>query len=172
MLSRRTVGLGVAATGLAGFGAVPARRAAAQPATLLDIVRTSPRMSRVNALVEAAALRETLAAPGRFTLFVPHDPYFEILTAPPMDQLMRDRDRLRRLLMGHIATEAIRVELGSRSGHNGGEEVVLVPTLAGGSLRVTRLSMLPRVERRIVVVPNIIAGNGVVHCIDGLIGGW
>jgi uncharacterized surface protein with fasciclin (FAS1) repeats len=175
MVARRNLGLAASAVVLAGVGGTLVRpAAAAQPATLLEVLKVSRDLSKFAALVKEAGLEGELAKPGSFGLFAPHDPYFNSLNAPTMAALTGNKERLRRLVANHVTTRAVTVfPGGTTAGTEAGGDVTLLQTLAGTSVALWNgAAGLPRIEGRVIWVANLTTGNGVAHCIDGLIGGW
>jgi uncharacterized surface protein with fasciclin (FAS1) repeats len=141
--------------------------------TLLDVVNVSRDLSRFGALVKAAGIEGELTKPGQFGLFAPHNPYFDSLNAPTMEALTRDVPRLRRVLLRHITTKPVSVYPGGRGGMEGGGDLELLATVGGDTVAVWNgAGGAPRIEGRLIYVANVRASNGIVHCIDGLIGGW
>jgi uncharacterized surface protein with fasciclin (FAS1) repeats len=173
MVTKRMLGIAAASAALAAAGATPARAQRMPFATLLDAVTASRDLSRFVALVKAAGIEDQLTRPGQFSLFAPHDPYFDSLSAPSMAELTANTERLRRVLLTHVATRSVMVVPGGAGGGESGADITLLQTLSGRSIAVWNGGgAVPRVEGRKIWVANLWTGNGIAHCIDGFIGGW
>lgn len=173
MMTRRTLGIAAAAVTLAGAGTTPAWAQRMPFATLLDAVAASRDLSRFAALVKAAGIEDQLTRAGQFSLFAPHDPYFDSLNAPTMAELTSNTERLRRVLLTHVATRPVMVVPGGSGGGESAADITLLQTLSGYSIAVWNGGgAVPRVEGRKIWVANLWTGNGIAHCIDGFIGGW
>jgi len=173
MVSRRTLGLAASAVALASAGSLAAQPAAAQTGsrsmTLLEVLAASRDLTVFAGLVKAAELEGELGKPGRFGFFVPHDPWFGSFEAPSRQELTADRERLRRLVLNHITTEAPIVYPGGTGGMASHETIVL-STLSGRSVSLWNgVAGVPRIEGRLIYVANVPASNGIAHCIHGLI---
>lgn len=173
MMTRRTLGIVASAATLATAGATPARAQRMPFANLLDAVSASRDLSRFVALVKAAGIEDQLTRAGQFSVFAPHDPYFDSLNAPTMAELTSNTERLRRVLLTHIATRSVMVVPGGTGGGETSPDLTLLQTLSGRSIALWNGGgAVPRVEGRTIWVANLWTGNGIAHCIDGFIGGW
>lgn len=173
MMTRRTLGIAASALTLAATGATPVRAQRRSFATLLDAVAASRDLSRFAALVKAAGIEDQLTRAGDFSLFAPHDPYFDSLNAPTMAALTSNTERLRHVLLTHVATRSVMVVPGGVGGGESGPDLMLLQTLSGRSISVWNGGgAVPHVEGRKIWVANLWTGNGIAHCIDGFVGGW
>ena len=173
MMTRRTLGVAASAVTLAAAGATPARAQRMPFSTLLDAVTASRDLSRFAALVKAAGIEDQLTRAGQFSLFAPHDPYFDSLNAPTMAALTSNTERLRRVLLTHVATRPVMVVPGGIGGGETSPDLTLLQTLSGRSIALWNGGgAVPHVEGRKIWVANLWTGNGIAHCIDGFVGGW
>ncbi|KAF0302677.1 Transforming growth factor-beta-induced protein ig-h3 [Amphibalanus amphitrite] len=164
------------------------------PADLVRTLSRDPR-GRFSVLIEAvklAGLQEVLAdtkgrpkvplrgrwcpwqtsgAPGRsvvplaavpLTLLAPTNVAFTQLPAEQLRRLLRDRRRLRQLLLGHVLVGSV-----YSAGLQPFQEL---ETLAGSTVRVFSDTVSMKVDNALVIVPDVTAGNGVVHAIDAVLG--
>ncbi|XP_043188985.1 bromodomain-containing protein 4-like [Amphibalanus amphitrite] len=157
------------------------------PADLVRTLSRDPR-GRFSVLIEAvklAGLQELLAdtTAGPLTLLAPTNVAFTQLPAEQLRRLLRDRRRLRQLLLGHVLVGSV-----YSSGLQPFQEL---ETLAGSTVRVfsdtgeqwtsvfARVSLPSsighpavsmKVDNALVIVPDVTAGNGVVHAIDAVLG--
>jgi hypothetical protein len=159
---------------LAAAGAAPTRAQPRPFATLLDAVAASRGLSRFVAMAKAAGIEDRLTRAGQFSLFAPHDPQFDSLNAPTMAELTSNTERLRRVLLMHIATRSAMVVV--PDGIGGGEaspDLTLLQTRSGCSIAVWNGGgAVPHVEGRKSWAANLWTGNSIARCIDGIIGGW
>ena len=121
----------------------------------------------VAADAEGKKLPEDLAAEGPFTLFAPDDAAFTAFiteTGKSPEEILAD-DNLREILANHVvagkftAADVLAMEL-----------PVEVPALGGAMLKIDKTTdgdVL--VDGKKVIKPDIMASNGVIHGIDGVI---
>lgn len=111
-------------------------------------------------LAEQAGLAKRLKAPGRFTLFAPTDEAFAKLPAAKLEKLRRPAQG--ELLGAMVATHLVAGQ-------------VLTPRLAGRRIRGASVQGAElvingagpiKVNGAVVVRPDIMAANGVIHGID------
>jgi uncharacterized surface protein with fasciclin (FAS1) repeats len=106
---------------------------------LVDTSLATGKLGRFVTAVRAAGLEEELRGAGPFTLLAPTDDAFDRL--PDGDALLRDRERLLRVLRRHVRPGLLRPDDG-------------------------RLDL----EGARVLAPDIEASNGVLHAIDAVLG--
>ena len=134
-------------------------------ASAADIVDTAVagKFKTLVAAVKAAGLVETLKGPGPYTVFAPTDEAFAKLPAGTLEDLLKpeNKAKLQAILTYHVipgkVTAAEVVKLHSAKSVQGGE--IAIKTSNGG---VT-------VNHARVLKTDIMADNGVVHVIDGVI---
>ena len=149
-------------------GASAATLAACAPmATGPDIVDVAMandgNFSTLVAAVQQAGLVETLQGPGPFTLFAPTNSAFGRLPAGTVDDLLlpENRDRLVEVLTYHVVPGAITSDqlVGQRQD---------VATVQGATVTVDGTHGV-RVNGARVVAADLMARNGVIHAIDGVL---
>lgn len=136
------------------------------PATIWDVVRTSPVHNTLEATVLLANLNGPLDAPGSLTLFAPTDAAFAAVDPATLAALLADPSGLlTQVLTYHVIPSAAL----STSLSNG----QVLPTLNGESLNVTiamgNVMVGNANGNATVTVADITASNGVVHVIDAVL---
>ncbi len=155
---------------MAAAGALSAVGACARdtgPGTIVDIAAGNPDFSTLVTAMRAAGLVDTLNGPGPFTVFAPTNAAFGALPAGTLDSLLQPENQaqLQSILTYHVVPGAITSDqiLGRR---------VTVETVQGGTLAVNgqvgKIGNV-RVNDANVIVPDIIASNGVIHAIDSVL---
>lgn len=157
--------IGALATGTAGA------------ADLIDTARELGGLDIFVAAVDAAGLTQTLRGPGPFTLFVPSDAAFARLGEPALAALLApaNANALAGILAYHIVPEAM-MSITFVTDPTGfyvwtGEPVEL-PTLDGRPVRVSTAGspqFTVRVNDIVMTRPDVIADNGVIHIINGVL---
>ena len=154
---RTIVALLAVAVAVAALG--PA--ASAQPRAEADIVATAAgagNFKTLTKLVTRAGLAPTLRQPGPYTVFAPTDAAFRKVPKRTLDTLMRDRAKLRAVLLYHVVpgkvTAAEVVKLRSAK------------TAGGKSVRIRTSGSRVFVNNARVTAADVMATNGVIHAID------
>ncbi|TAJ43851.1 fasciclin domain-containing protein [Methanofollis fontis] len=107
--------------------------------------------------VQAAGLAETLSSPGPFTVFAPNDAAFAKIPAQQMQDLLKDKKQLGRILTYHVvpgkymAADVMKMKTAQ--------------TVNGAELRIDTSDGV-RVNDARVIKPDIVCTNGVCHVID------
>ena len=130
---------------------------------MADLVETAVQAGMFNTLlkaVEATDLVDLLKSPGPFTLFAPVDAAFERMPEGALDQLLQDSPRLKKILTYHIVPGDVRSD--------NLIEIDEAPTIEG-SVLVVDTSNGYKVNQAIVLQPDILADNGVIHVIDSIV---
>jgi uncharacterized surface protein with fasciclin (FAS1) repeats len=154
-----TSALGFAASATTGL--LPA--AARTGSTIVDLAVATPELSTLVTAVQAAGLVDALSAPGYKTVFAPTNAAFAALPAGVLDGLLADTDALTNVLTYHVSGSYYPAEalLGQRG---------RVPTLQGGFIRVNATGGAVHLNGNTrVITPDVMASNGVVHIIDGVL---
>jgi uncharacterized surface protein with fasciclin (FAS1) repeats len=113
-------------------------------------------------LARDAGLEDILSKGGPYTVFAPTDIAFESLPEGTLDDLRNDKERLNRVLTCYVI-----------NGEYMASDLKNVDTL--DSLETEKLSVNTTTEGQImvgnaiIIEPDIVAGNGVVHGIDKLV---
>lgn len=109
------------------------------------------------ALTEAG-LVDALQADGPFTVFAPTDRAFEQLPAGTLENLLKDKEALKEILLYHVV-----------SGEVSSKQVVNLDkatTLAGTDLRISVNNGRVMINSAKVTTADVAASNGVIHIID------
>lgn len=110
-------------------------------------------------LLRDAGLEDTLNNGGPYTVFAPTDMAFDGLPEGMLDNLRNDQEKLNRMLTYHVVNGKYRVEALKNMNN--------LTSLETGELTVsTTTNGLIMVESAIVIDPDIIASNGVIHGTD------
>jgi len=112
--------------------------------------------------VKAAGLVETLKGEGPFTVFAPTDAAFAALPAGAVDGLLKDVPQLKAVLTYHVVAGRVLstdLPVGSHPVVTVEGRKLTIVKAADGSVTVNGAK---------VVMADVIAGNGVIHVIDGV----
>lgn len=141
-------------------------------AATADIVDTAVAAGDFNTLATAlteAGLVETLKGPGPFTVFAPTDEAFAALPEGTLDELLADPSgQLTQVLTYHVvAGEVLAADVVELDGQS-------VETLQGGSLTIEVVDggvvLVDETGARVnVTATDVMASNGVIHVIDGVL---
>jgi uncharacterized surface protein with fasciclin (FAS1) repeats len=138
------------------------------PATVVDVAASDENFSTLVTAVQAAGLADTLSGAGPFTVFAPINDAFAALPQGTVDALLQpdSRDQLTSVLTYHVvAARALSDDL---------TDGMTVTTVQGQALTVnmtgTAVTLTDASGNTVSVLqPDIEAGNGVVHVIDGVL---
>lgn len=130
---------------------------------MADIVETAVSADMFNTLikaVEAAGLVDLLKGEGPYTVFAPVDTAFERMPEGALDKLLQDIPRLKKILAYHVVSGDVRSD--------NLLEIDEAPTVEG-SVLVIDSSKGYKVNQAIVLNPDMLADNGVIHAIDSVL---
>jgi uncharacterized surface protein with fasciclin (FAS1) repeats len=130
---------------------------------MADLVETAVQAGSFNTLVkavEAADLVDFLKSPGPYTVFAPVDEAFARLPEGALDALLQDIPKLKKILTYHVVFGDVRTD--------NLLEIEEAPTVEG-SIIVIDTSQGYKVNQAIVLQPDILADNGVIHVIDSIL---
>ncbi len=130
---------------------------------MADLVETAVQAGSFNTLVkavEAADLVDFLKSPGPYTVFAPVDEAFARLPEGALDALLQDIPKLKKILTYHVVFGDVRTD--------NLLEIEEAPTVEG-SIIVVDTSQGYKVNQAIVLQPDILADNGVIHVIDSIL---
>ncbi|HEY9744071.1 MAG TPA: fasciclin domain-containing protein [Coleofasciculaceae cyanobacterium] len=130
---------------------------------MADLVETAVQAGSFNTLVkavEAADLVDFLKSPGPYTVFAPVDEAFARLPGGALDALLQDIPKLKKILTYHVVFGDVRTD--------NLLEIEEAPTVEG-SIIVVDTSHGYKVNQAIVLQPDILADNGVIHVIDSIL---
>mgnify|MGYP002717501374 CR=1 FL=1 len=141
------------------------------PATVVDIIVNSDDHATLESAVVAAGMAETLSGEGPFTIFAPTDEAFAALPDGALDAALAEesKDTLKAILGCHaLASKAMAADVIALVEQGGGSAEVttvgncrLTLTVADGTVRIN--------DAVTVTAADLVAGNGVVHVIDGVL---
>lgn len=136
---------------------------AATVAHAKDIVDTAVDAGSFNTLVkavQAAGLVETLKGPGPFTVFAPTDEAFAKLPAGTLENLLKDKEALAKVLTYHVVPGKVMA-----ADVKPGE----AKTVQGQSVKLSAEGGKVMVDGATVTAADVVASNGVIHVIDKVI---
>jgi uncharacterized surface protein with fasciclin (FAS1) repeats len=149
----------VTAVSVTGATSASAQQAGAtQDADIVDTAVAAGSFDTLAKLLQRARLVDTLKGEGPFTVFAPTDAAFSKVPKNKLNALLRNRRKLRRVLLYHVA-----------AGQLEAADVVQrwsIRTLNGRKVRVRVTDSNVFLNRARVVTPDVMASNGVIHVID------
>ncbi|MCH2048105.1 MAG: fasciclin domain-containing protein [Trichodesmium sp. ALOHA_ZT_67] len=130
-----------------------------------DIVSTAVEAGKFNTLaaaLKAADLVGVLQREGPFTVFAPIDEAFAALPPGLVEDLLRpeNKDKLIQILTYHVVPGKVK---------SGDLESGKVKTVEGDDIDVKVSNAGVKVDDANVIIPDILASNGVIHVIDSVI---
>jgi uncharacterized surface protein with fasciclin (FAS1) repeats len=130
---------------------------------MADIVETAINAGSFNTLthaLEAAGLVDALKGEGPFTVFAPVDEAFTRLPEGTLDSLLQDPGKLKKILAYHVLFGDVRSD--------NLLELEEAETMEGSSVQIDT-SHGYKVNQAIIVQPDILTDNGVIHVIDSIL---
>jgi uncharacterized surface protein with fasciclin (FAS1) repeats len=128
-----------------------------------NIVETAIANGNFKTLVTAvkeAELVETLSGPGPFTVFAPTDQAFAKLPPGTVEELLRDKAKLKSILTYHVvAGKHMAADV---------SKLHSLKTVQGQELKIQNESGVT-VDEAAVVRADIVTDNGVIHVIDSVV---
>lgn len=130
---------------------------------MANIVQTAVKAGSFQSLVkvvQAAGLADVLSGRGPYTVFAPNDVAFAKLPSGTVDNLLKDKSKLREVLTYHIV-----------QGRHMAADVAQkqsLKTVQGQSITVSAKGGV-KIDGAMVVQADIEADNGVIHVIDSVI---
>ena len=149
-----------------------------QPAgTIADVVITSakasaPEFTTLLAAVQAAdpAILAALTGNGPYTVFAPTDAAFNTALASlkmTAADLLNDKAMLTKILSYHVVPGYFSAAtVISVAGVDGAKVATLLP---GTSVNITVVNGSVKINDATVITPDVIASNGIIHVIDGVL---
>jgi transforming growth factor-beta-induced protein len=132
------------------------------PATVADIVVSSPDHNTLEAALGAAGLVGTLSGDGPFTVFAPTDAAFAALPEGTVEALLADIPTLTAILTYHV--------VGAEAWSGDLSDGMEIETLNGKKVTITIGEMGVKInDVAMVIAADILADNGVVHVIDAVL---
>jgi uncharacterized surface protein with fasciclin (FAS1) repeats len=139
-------------------------QAAPERKDLLGTIEAAGDFDTLLAAIKASGLDTELASGGPWTLFAPSDQAFAKLPAGTVDDLLKpeNRDKLRAVLRYHVVEdEWTGKELAGRTKG--------LVTAQGEELFVKDTGRVMKIDEAAIIVPDLMASNGVVHAIDRVV---
>ncbi len=138
------------------------------PESVYEVLNERPELSTFMKIIDALELQNALNNPGPYTLFAPSNEAF----AARFDQTRlrmllesEDKSTLRKLILRHITNAMLTTEI---IGPKVKSANVQQPTLAEEYITLGYNDGLYYAEGIAISTPNLKAGNGVVHILDGV----
>ena len=140
----------------------------AQDESIVEIAAGNADFSSLVTAVQAAGLVDVLADPdAEWTVFAPSNEAFAALPAGVLDTLLADRELLTRVLTYHVVEGTVTSDMLSDMMAPSMEMTAPGAPLMGSELEVTvGDDSTVMINDATVVMPDIIASNGVIHVID------
>ena len=131
------------------------------PGTIVDVAVGAGSFSTLVAAVTAADLVETLSGEGPFTVFAPTDDAFAALPAGVLDALLLPENKalLAQILTYHVVSGKVMA-----ADVTDGD----VATVEGQTVKLSTMGGVT-VNGAPVVSADVMASNGVIHAIDGVL---
>ena len=154
---------GLAIVFCAASGVVPPQEKEANAAQM-DIVDTAVAAGSFSTLAKAlteADLVGTLKGDGPYTVFAPTDEAFAKLPAGTLDGLLKDKSKLKKVLLYHVVSGKVKAA-----------DVIRLreaKAAAGQTLQVVSGVNGVKINQANVIQTDIEASNGVIHVIDAVI---
>ena len=146
---------------VASNGIIHVIDAVVTPPTIVDLAVAAPDLSTLVTAINAAQLAETLSGPGPFTVFAPVNSAFAALPSATLNTLLANPSQLSPILTYHVIPQRLLAA-----------EVLAASSFAtvnGQTLTVSNANSTPRINGARIIATDIVAGNGVVHLIDGVL---
>jgi uncharacterized surface protein with fasciclin (FAS1) repeats len=132
----------------------------AQTGSIVDIAVGNTNFSILVTAVQRAGLVEALSGPGPLTVFAPDNAAFARLPAGTLEALLVDTNRLRQILLYHVAP-------GLRT--SGTLSNASIVTVQGAAATVRVSEGVVTIDGARVTAADVLATNGVIHVIDNVI---
>jgi len=131
--------------------------------TIPEVAAATPDLSTLVKALNAAHLVDTLAGTGPFTVFAPTNEAFKAMPAGVLEALLKPANvaKLKDVLKYHVHSGKV-----ERSNLTNGEKI---DTLAGKQVNVTISGSSVKINDANVTIPDVLAGNGVVHVIGSVL---
>ncbi|MBD1820921.1 fasciclin domain-containing protein [Cyanobacteria bacterium FACHB-DQ100] len=129
-------------------------------ANLLQTASEAGSFKTLVSAIDKAGIASELENDGTFTLLAPTDEAFAKLPKETLNALLEDLPKLRRVLSYHILDGDVRFEDLT--------EIEEAPTLEGSVIAVDHQGGI-KVNDIAVTKADILADNGVIHAIDGIL---
>lgn len=138
-------------------------KAEAKAAVKMDIVDTAlagGKFTKLAAALHAAGMIEELKKPGPFTVFAPTDDAFAKLPAADLEALLKDKDKLTKVLQAHVVPGRVIAK---------DVKTMKAKTLGGAEIDVTVKDGHVNYGAAHVTATDVDCTNGVIHIIDTVV---
>merc|ERR1712039_75643 len=129
---------------------------------IVELAQSVDDLSTLVTAVVAGDLVETLSSPGPFTVFAPLNSAFAALPEGTLDTLLKpeNKDQLVDILTYHVVgAKALSTDLSDGQ---------TITTVEGKDVTVS-IGKSVKINDATVVKPDVLASNGVVHVVDGVL---
>uniref|UniRef100_A0A318D0L9 FAS1 domain-containing protein n=1 Tax=Kangiella spongicola TaxID=796379 RepID=A0A318D0L9_9GAMM len=131
--------------------------------SMLQILREDPRFSIFLSLAESVGLTEVFTEGGDWTLFVPTNDAFESLTESELEELRRDKNALRHILLYHLL-KGVYIGGGIENGVTN-----VLKSFQGSRVMIKLLNNTMLVNNVKSKESDLMANNGVIHVVSSLL---
>jgi len=131
---------------------------------IIDTASAAGNFKTLSSALKEAGLVVTLKSGGPYTVFAPTDAAFEKLPKAEVDALLKDKAKLRNVLLFHVlpgtlpSSTVLRMSDGDK-----------VKTVSGKEFTLGLKNSQVTVNGALVSKADITASNGVIHAIDSVI---
>ena len=133
---------------------------------ILEVAIATKSLSVLVNAVKAASLDKELSGPGPITVFAPTDDAFNKLSKEELDELLYDKNKLRKVLLTHVVPKVYN----SKDIPNG---PTILNTDANAIITLTKdeagVKITYRAVNAKVTKPDVVASNGIIHVIDSVL---
>ena len=128
------------------------------PKDIVNVAVEAGNFTTLAKALTAAGLVDALKGEGPFTVFAPTDEAFAKLPKGTLENLLKDKDALKNILLYHVV-----------SGRVTSSDVVSLKsakTLSGQSIKISVVDNKVMINKSSVTAVDVAASNGVIHVID------
>jgi uncharacterized surface protein with fasciclin (FAS1) repeats len=125
---------------------------------IVEVASSNPDFSTLVTAIEAAGLVETLQGEGPFTVFAPTNDAFAAIPEDDLNALLEDPEALSNILLYHVVEGAVTADQVV--------ELTSATTVQGSDVSVSVEGDTVMVGDATVIMPDVMASNGVIHAID------
>jgi uncharacterized surface protein with fasciclin (FAS1) repeats len=129
--------------------------------TIIESAQAAGNFNTFLKVLEAAGLTDTLKGGGPYTVFAPTDEAFAKLPQGTVDDWLKDKEQLKKVLLSHVVSGTITAKDAANLNN--------VKSLAGQELVIQATEGRLKINNATVAQPDIKAANGVIHSIDTVI---
>ena len=134
---------------------------AAAETNIVETAVAAGQFKTLTSLLQQTGLDKTLAESGPYTVFAPTDKAFAKVPKKTLDTLAANPDQLKAVLLYHVADGEVKAaDVATMSS---------VATLNGASLPIKANDSVVRVAGAKVIQADVMASNGVIHVVDGVL---